>query len=544
MTNPRCYGSFWIVVALAALVLAGCAGTTRDVTRFGAAPNDGRDDVAAIQETINASAAGDTVYLPAGTFLVGRTLRAKTGVAIRGQAQERTILQVSAASPMDCLDLSGTWNVAVSGLTIDGKGSPNARHGIFAHTGGGHRIHHLTIQDLGSANGALGIHFTGDDPSATGGVTDCIIADNTIRNIGLESEWGGGIRLSWGSSRNQVLRNAIDNTGRGGIFANDASTDLVIRGNTVTRSGYKAEKLGIEIWRACDRAVIEDNAVDHWLSIGGAASVAARRNTVRPRDGGYFAFIGLEVIGQDVVVTDNLVDGGEQIGLSTSNDAGNTRQFCAYNTVRGMIQWAVQIQGDKAGAGLLYYYRNKFLATQRGNPAAIYPGADGRGFRFNGNCRNVTLDSNEILDNRAEGLELGGKDMDRLSFVGNVIRGNAMAAVTGDPGADLEWADNTVAGNGDDRTPTSRGFADAKPVADFTCPARAATDRPVEFANTSSAPDGHVAHVLWDFGDGPPSTEFQGRHAYAKAGAYRVTLVVWNDKGRGAIRERTVTVGR
>ena len=534
---------FQVAIVCGALAQVTGAATTRDVTQSGAVPDDARDDAPAIQAVIDASAAGDTVYLPAGTFLVGRTLHAKTGVAIRGQAQERTILQVSAEAPMDCLDLSGTRNVEVSGLTIDGKGSPNAHHGIFAHGGGGHTIQHVTIQDLGSVNGPVGIQFTGDGPKGTDGVTGCLIADNTIRNVGVKSEWGGGIRFSWGSSQNQVLRNVIDNTGRGGIFANDGSADLVIRGNTVTRSGRKSEKLGIEIWRACDRVVIEDNVIDHWLSIGGAACVAARRNTVRP-PAGDTAFIGLEVIGQDVVVTDNLVDGGHQIGLSTSNNANNSRQFCAYNTVRGMIQWAVQIQGDKTGADLLYYYRNKFLATQRGNPEAIYHGADGRGFRFNGNCHNVTLDSNEVLDNKAEGLELGGKDMDRLSFVGNVIRGNAMAAVGGDPGADLEWADNTVAANGDDRTPKSRGFADPKPVADFTCPARAATGSPAEFANTSSAPGGKLAHVLWDFGDGPPSTDVQGRHTYAKAGTYRVILVVWNDKGRGEIRERSVTVGQ
>jgi hypothetical protein len=61
-----------------------------------------------------------------------------------------------------------------------------------------------------------------------------------------------------------------------------------------------------------------------------------------------------------------------------------------------------QLQGDGAGAQMLYFYKNRFLRTQRGHPSAIYPGADGRGFRFNGNCRQVTLDSNEISYNPAE----------------------------------------------------------------------------------------------------------------------------------------------
>ena len=33
-----------------------------------------------------------------------------------------------------------------------------------------------------------------------------------------------------------------------------------------------------------------------------------------------------------------------------------------------------------------------------------------------------------------------------------------MAAVSGDPGQDLQWAGNTVTGNGDNRQLKSRGF--------------------------------------------------------------------------------------
>ena len=295
--------------------------------RFGAVPNDGNDDAAAIQRAIDASAAGDTVRLPGGTFLVSRALRLKTGVKITGCGRGRTILKCHAESPLDFFDLSGTRNVELSHFTIDGGDSVNARLRNSACAGGGHHIHHLAIHNLGG-DGALGIHFGGRDGDYVHGVCDCLIADNMICNIGLDSAWGGGIRLSWGGSRNQVLRNVVDNTGRGGIFADNGSSDLVIRHNTVTRSGRKAEKLGLEIWKDCDRVVIEDNAVDHWLSVGGAARVAVRRNTIRDKTGDV-GFLGLEIIGQDIVASDNLVDDGQQIGISVSNDCHNQYQYCA-----------------------------------------------------------------------------------------------------------------------------------------------------------------------------------------------------------------------
>ena len=305
-----------LLVTLAAACLAQSApgvAAVRDVINLGATPSDSTDDAAAIQKALDAAAEGDTVSLPRGTFLVNRTLRAKSGVRIQGAAADLTILKFHGVTQANFFDLSGTRKVELSGFTLEGDNNVNAHHGIFAHGGGGHVIHHLVIQNLGSPNGPLGIHFTGDGKTGRNGVTDCVITDNTIRHIGLGSPWGGGIRLSWGSSSNVILRNVVDHTGRGGIFANDGCTDLVISGNCVTRSGRKAEKLGLEIWGGCDRVVMEDNQVDHWLSIGGGRWVAARHNNVRETPGD-IAFIGIEVIGQNVVVTDNVVEGGQQIG--------------------------------------------------------------------------------------------------------------------------------------------------------------------------------------------------------------------------------------
>src|SRR5581483_6258726 len=48
--------------------------STVNVTSFGATPNDGSDDSFAIQRAINASAPGDTIVFPAGTYNVSQEL--------------------------------------------------------------------------------------------------------------------------------------------------------------------------------------------------------------------------------------------------------------------------------------------------------------------------------------------------------------------------------------------------------------------------------------------------------------------------------------
>ena len=165
-------------------------------------------------------------------------------------------------------------------MTLDGQNNPLVQQGV---TGSDSRrlwLHHLTICNLKAKTwGPHAILFSGRNPSMEGGVTDSRITDCRIENIGLEAEYGGGIRLAWGSVRNEVIGNVIHDTGRGGIFG-DHSAELIIRNNRV--SGSHGEGLGIEIWGGCRRSLIEDNVVDHWLSVDQGTQSAVRRNVVAP----------------------------------------------------------------------------------------------------------------------------------------------------------------------------------------------------------------------------------------------------------------------
>ena len=496
----------------------------------------------AIAAAVDRSEPGDTVSLPAGTFAITDAIRPKSGTRLIGAGQEKTVVRFTCEERRVLLTLSGCEDVEVAHLTLDGQSSPNATQGIVAGSARRLSLHHLTIRNLIKTKtwGPHGVLFSGRNPTKENGVTDSVIADCTLENIAVESKWGAGIRFAWGSSRNQVLRCAIRNTGRGGIFTNNGSTDTIIRGNFVTGSGGTG--LGIEVHSGGDRSVIEDNRIDRWLSVGGCDFCSVRRNTIGPtavgetfeegdRPGSY----GIEMIGSYGIVTDNVVDDGIRLGLSVSSKQPKNYVYYGHNTIKRCIQWAVQLQGETGGIAYHYFYRCKFLGTtvKRGNPR--YPGHEGHGFRTNGNVKHVVLEECECSNNARYGLQLGGKGVDCLSFVRCSIVNNGGSAVVGPPDySALEWTDCTVEGNGRNELTPTKPFPHAAPTATFDCPATARAGEPVQFVSTSKAAHGEIAAVLWDFGDRVPVTDAQATHAYERPGEYRVTLVVWDASGRGA----------
>lgn len=531
-------------LGLLGMVLAISGTYARTVTVVGL-------DSAALEAAVQQSGPGDTVRLPAGTYTLRQPLHPRSQTQVRGSSQERTVLRYAGDQPAVLLDLAGVEGVEVSHLTLDGENRPTVLQGISASHARHLRIHHVTIRNLVETGGwgPHGILFSGASPTRANGVTDSEISDCLFEDIAPASGWGAGIRLAWGSSRNRVLRNVIRRTGRGGILANDGSTDLVIRGNKISGSG--GEGLGIEVWGGCDRAVIEDNEIDHWLSIGESDFCAVRRNTIRDRSG-VVKFCGLEGIGNYCIFTDNVIDDGQQIGLSVSGSAPKNYFFWGYNTIRRCIQWGGQFQGEEGGIGYHYLYRCRFLGTTVGRGQPAYPGDEGHGFRTNGQTRHLVFEECEFRDNGRFGLQLGGTGVDSLCFVRCRLQGNRGAAVVG-PGAyhaggplgeyrALEWIDCTVRDNGNNTLPPGKPFPQPPPAASFTVSAEPVVGHPVTFTNTSRAGTGRIAAVLWDFNDGPPSTEPVAVHTYGRPGVYRLTLVVWDEAGRGSRCEKALHV--
>lgn len=518
---------------------------TLNVTAYGAVTNDAGDDRAAIQGAINAAAAGDTVLFPMGTFRLSGAVYPKSGIRLEGAAAGGSVLLYVGGGLSEIIGIGGLTNVTVTSLTLDGNGSTAVKDGILASNSSGLRLENLIIRNFGNApEGPRGIRF---EPN----VNDSIITGNRIENIGAGTAWGAGIRLSWGSSRNQVTDNVIANTGRGGIFCNDDATDNAILRNTVTGSG--GEGLGIEVWGHCLRSLIEDNRIDHWLSVCcGCDFTAVRRNTVSDRSGLY-KLAGLEYVDtRNVVFADNLVDGGAQMGISISGEGVKENALWLRNTIQGCGSLGAQLMGQSGGLRYQYFYQNKFLTANGTQPPALYPNM-GDGFRFNYFCNFISLEENQMSNNAHDGIvSFGGTEhtVNQISFTNNTITGNGNGGVWDGFGGDLEWSGNTVAGNFGggggaawNAQLASRGFANQKPVASFSAPSAVLPGQAVTFTNTSTDPDGSIGRVLWDFGSGLPSHAMNPVFTFNKSGTYAVTLVVWDIPGRASRVTKTITVG-
>jgi hypothetical protein len=512
-------------------------------------------DSAAVSAAMAKSQPGDTIRLAEGTYPLIEALRVPSGRKVLGAGQEKTRLTYAGTTPVTLLSLNGCEDVEVSHLTIDGENNPLVHQGI----GGGDArrlwLHHLTVRRLNAKTfGPHGMIFGGtrptpDNPAGRPGMTDSRITDCMLEEIGLDAEFGGGIRLSFGCDRNEVSDNRIDRTGRGGIFG-DGAAELVVRRNRVTGSG--GEGLGIELWGDCPRSLIEDNDVDHWISVDGGAQTAVRRNRVHAADGSLKGY-GIEIIARDVVVTDNVVDGGAMIGLSVSNTRVKNNVLWARNTVRDCVQWGAQFQGDSGGIAHHYFHDCRFEKTRKGDSRAGYPGADGHGFRTNGNCRGLVFEDCLFADNGGFGVQLGGGDtVDVLAFRKCRFVDNAAGPGT-PPGAStrVEFLNCTMAAKGQkQKLPDAQPFAGVAPAADFQIPERIQAGQPATFRCTSkadqatgdaAAPDG-IVDRLWDFGHGIPAVAAEAVVTFEKPGPQRVTLVVWDGAGRGSRIEKQVAV--
>jgi parallel beta-helix repeat protein len=491
-----------------------------------------------IAAAMKLAVSGDRIQLREGTYMLSEPIRPKSGITLLGAGQDKTRLVYRGRTAGALISLSGCENVEIARLTLDGQNNPLVQQGI---TGSDSRrlfLHHLTICNLKAKTwGPHAILFSGRNPSMEGGVTDSRIADCRMENIGLDAEYGGGIRLAWGSVRNEVIGNVIHNTGRGGIFG-DHSAELIIRGNRV--SGSHGEGLGIETWGGCPRSLIEDNVIDHWLSVDGGEQTAVRRNVIGADDG-TLKFLGIEIIARDVVVTDNMVQRGACIGLSVSNRPAKNNVYWGYNTVRDCVQWGAQLQGETGGIAHHYFHHCVFENTVRGDAKARYPGDSGHGFRTNGACRGLVFEDCLFRGNGGYGVQLGGRDVDALEFRRTSIIGNGQAAVSGPwPYTALVFRDCKVEGNHDDRLPAAKPFSTPPPPADFRMPDSIRAGEAVQFQSTGS--EAEIAERLWDFGDGIPEVTAQPRHTFARPGKYRVTLVVWDNHGRGGRAEKTIEV--
>ena len=88
-----------------------------NVKLFGATGNGTTDDTAAIQSCITAAGVGNTVYFPAGTYILSATLHGQAGQHFEGDGPNYTTLHRT-ADYGDTIVFAQAWDVAVRNLFI------------------------------------------------------------------------------------------------------------------------------------------------------------------------------------------------------------------------------------------------------------------------------------------------------------------------------------------------------------------------------------------------------------------------------------------
>ena len=465
----------------------------------------------ALEEAIRQAPDGGIVTLPAGEFYITDRIRLSSNVTVAGSGQNQTTLTVARNGLFSVFWAERREKIVLRDFTINAADTA-MKTVIDLERCSQITIDSLTIRDMNGLDSSIAIHFQT--------TTDSQIRNCTFHNISVHSEWGCAIRLSEGSSRNLVELNTIADTGRGGILCDNNSTHLTIIGNTVSGSGKTSEGLGIEIWGGCAYSLIEDNVIDHWLSIDNSSYTAVRRNLVSDKSGDV-KFLGLEVVGStDVICTDNRIDHGQYIGLSSSNVDPKEYTYWGNNEVFGCQQWGAQFQGEEGFVRHQYFY-NLTIADTYKDRDPIYPNDAGHGFRFNENCEYFMFEGGRIANNAGLGIQLLGHVAD-VYFLDTIFENNARQK---ESVIDSRRVDESVL-----------------PIVQFSCQTAVQTGETVEFTNQSEGNSGEIDRVLWDFGAGLPAADFNPVFTYDQAGVYTVSLVVWNTAGYAYRAEKTITV--
>ena len=464
-----------------------------------------------LAEAIKQAPDGSTLTLPAGEFYLSDRIRLSSHVTLAGSGRDQTVLTVRRNGLFSVFWAERCENITLRDFSVNAANTA-MKTVIDLERCSQVTIDNLAIFDMNGQDSSIAIHFQS--------TTDSLIRNCDFRNISILSEWGCAIRLSEGSSRNRVEHNTIADTGRGGILCDNNSTHLAIIGNTVSGSGKTSEGLGIEIWGGCAYSLIEDNVIDHWLSIDNSSYTSVRRNLVSDKSG-TVKFLGLEVVGStDVICTDNRIDHGQYIGLSSSNVEPKEYTYWGNNEVYGCQQWGAQFQGEEGFVRHQYFY-NLTIADTYKDRDPIYPNDAGHGFRFNENCEYFMFEGGRIADNTGLGIQLLGH-VAHVYFLDTVFENNA------------RQKESVIESRRIDKS--------VLPIVAFTCPKSVLTGERVVFTNQSEGNSGEIDRVLWDFGAGLPGSDFHAEFTYEKAGIYTVSLIVWNKAGYAYRAEQAITV--
>jgi PKD repeat protein len=381
-------------------------------------------------------------------------------------------------------------------------------------------------------------HASGADPLNKGGGiyidgSNPTISNSTIRdNFAVYS--GGGIYLN--NSNATLIGNSIINNqaGQGGtsnggglaiLYSNPVVTDNVISGNSVAIAGTYTTPSGYGgglFLRSSDATftgnLISDNHVN-----GSANSYA--------RGGGLYLYYGSPVFVNNTI-SGNSVENSS--GDYSIKEGGGIYTYNSNPTFVNTILWNDSPQELFANDyGAISTYTFAYSDVQGGQAGIVTNNS------VNVNWEAGNIDSDPRFTDAASG------DFTLQSNSPAVDAGTAYFESNGQVLVDLSSSEyNSAApdmgafesdfsgGGGSNQSPVAVAAANPQ-----------SGDAPltVQFNSDGSYdPDGTIATIVWDFGDGGTSNEANPSHTYANSGTYNVVLTVTDDQG--AAGSATVTI--
>jgi len=534
-----------------------------NVLDYGVVSGSG-DSTDAIQAAIDAAQDGDTIYFPNGVYFVSKQITLKSEITLKGESQNGAVLEVPYKS--QGIDGNGSLvhippmasNIEIANLTFFGNDGFPVEYVIHIENADNIKIHHVTIKNFDQNvqdKVMKGIDVV--DRASNIEVSNC-----AMDSLGPMYIYGGGVQFNGYVTGIVIQDNVFTNMGRGGIFVANSCTDIIIRRNIVTGLKRISDPenamdgiMGIELWggpqQYCERAVVEDNEIDYWMSISGS-NIAVRRNIIGKNAVGK-NYVALEANGKNHIFTDNVLTKHKAgIGIwGNEEDFYFSYSYFGRNSARDMSWIGMLIASpwkntDSRKHRYLYFKDCEFIGTTGTD-------GEGSGVGFWTTSEYITFDNCRMNENAGLGVRFSDyadvNNTDHISFVDCTIKDNngAFFYPWGEGNhtnyTAIEFQNLTISGNLlSNETFEEKPFINVKPVAVINGPATGNVGQPLSFRSDSIDPDGSIGHILWDLDDGIPLNDNVVTHTYTKAGTYKVSLIVWDNEGRGSIAEKTVVI--
>lgn len=303
-----------VTVGASTTAQVSCPQTqTVSVTAFGARPDDGVDDTAALQRALNESAPGTTLVLPAGRYQLSSVLLPRSDLTLCASTTATLAWTGGSGHLIDAVYRGRADRFNLYNLTFDGASV------ILAGTG--NRVVNNTFRNINRPAGApttdrsrlYGLHLVD--------FTDGVVEHNVFSNIDTETAI-----IGYGVSGSRIRQNTMSQVFQAMHFFDLSSTEVSQnRISGVRRMGIEVQGLNLT------GAVIRDNVLSDWryqadqreligLSVVSGKGVVIQGNVLRCGAGceGSERGWGMELGGGDAMQVRRNVVQGFSVGIGVA----------------------------------------------------------------------------------------------------------------------------------------------------------------------------------------------------------------------------------